>query len=189
MGRWQPDALGRLQLAALELYGERGFDATTVADIAGRAGLTERTFFRYFTDKREVLFAGSDALVAHLVDALDAQPVDVAPLTQVARALRTAGDVFTDRSWSSRRYHVIDAHPELRERELMKLAVLGDRLAARLRERGVAEPAATLAAETGMAAFRVAFTAWVTTTGDGSYGEQLDAAFAALREVTATTGG
>jgi hypothetical protein len=58
MTRWEPNARGRLEQAALALYGERGFENTTVAEIAARAGLTERTFFRHFADKREVLFAG-----------------------------------------------------------------------------------------------------------------------------------
>ena len=74
MGRWEPNARGRLEQAAMELYLERGFDQTTVAEIAERAGLTERTFFRHFADKREVLFAGAGALQELLVSAVAGAP-------------------------------------------------------------------------------------------------------------------
>src|SRR5215472_3630839 len=80
MGRWEPDARGRLERAALELYGERGFEQTTVAEIAGRAGLTERTFFRHFADKREVLFAGSAALRDLIVNAVTSAPASATPI-------------------------------------------------------------------------------------------------------------
>ena len=90
MARWAPDARGRLERAALELYGEHGYDATTVAEIAERAGLTERTFFRYFADKREVLFWGAGALQGFLVDAVDTAPASVAPLEAVVAALEAA---------------------------------------------------------------------------------------------------
>ena len=91
VGRWEPDARGRLQKAALELYTERGFDQTTVAEIAERAGLTERTFFRYFADKREVLFAGSNVLQETLVAALAETPESTPPIDQVVAALDSAG--------------------------------------------------------------------------------------------------
>ncbi len=87
MGRWEPDARGRLEQAAMELFEQHGYVRTTVEDIAGRAGRTERTFFRYFTDKREVLFLGSAALEAHIVAEIGAGPTSVAPLTAVTRAL------------------------------------------------------------------------------------------------------
>ena len=74
MGRWEPDARGRLEQAALELFEERGYARTTVGDIASRAGLTERTFFRYFTDKREVLFSGSGAVESLMVESIAAAP-------------------------------------------------------------------------------------------------------------------
>src|SRR3954464_3685199 len=107
MGRWQPDAHGRLQEAALELYGERGFDQTTVVEIAERAGLTKRTFFRYFTDKREVLFWGADALEELIVTAVAAAPESTTPLEAVAKALDTAAEMFEERREGSMRRQLI----------------------------------------------------------------------------------
>ena len=91
MGRWEPNARGRLEQAALELYGERGFEQTTVAEIAKRAGLTERTFFRHFADKREVLFWGAGALQELLVSTVADAPDSAAPIDAVAAALEAAG--------------------------------------------------------------------------------------------------
>jgi AcrR family transcriptional regulator len=91
MGRWEPDARGRLLKAALELYGERGFEQTTVAEIAERAGLTERTFFRHFADKREVLFAGAEALQARMVSAVADAPDHVTPIEAAAAGIEAAG--------------------------------------------------------------------------------------------------
>src|SRR5271156_3758669 len=97
MGRWEPDARGRLMKAAFELYGERGFDNTTVAEIAARAGLTERTFFRYFADKREVLFSGAGLLQELLVNSVANAPVYAAPIDAVAGALEAAGALLQQR--------------------------------------------------------------------------------------------
>jgi AcrR family transcriptional regulator len=165
MGRWEPDSRGRLEQAALALYGERGFEQTTAAEIAQRAGLTERTFFRYFADKREVLFWGAGALQELLVNTVAAAPASVAPLAAVATALEAAGAVLQARRASVRqRQTVIAANAELRERELIKLATLAAAIAAALRRRGVHEPAASLAAEAGIAVFRVAVDRWLNET-------------------------
>ena len=146
MGRWQPNARGRLEQAALELYIERGFEQTTVAEIAQRAGLTERTFFRHFADKREVLFAGASSLQELFVNTLAGVPEAAPPIDAVAAALYAAATVFQERREHSRqRQKVIAANPELQERELIKLASLSAALADALRRRGVAEPAASLA--------------------------------------------
>src|SRR5436305_9576529 len=116
MGRWQPDPRGRLEKAAMELYGERGFDQTTVAQIAQRAGLTERTFFRHFADKREVLFGGSELLRDLLVDGVAAAPEPLAPVDAVSAALQTAATFMQDgRERAMLRQVVIDANPELPE--------------------------------------------------------------------------
>src|SRR5579864_3878106 len=101
MGRWDPDAPGRLAEAALELYHERGFEQTTVAEIAERAGLTERTFFRYFADKREVLFGGSATLQELLVNAVLSAPDSDPPIDAVAAALDAAGALFQERRESA----------------------------------------------------------------------------------------
>src|SRR5690348_11410202 len=122
MGRWAPDAKGRLAVAAMELFGERGFEATTVADIAARAGLTKRTFFRYFGDKREVLFAGSEALREKFVEAVAAAPADDSPLDAIAAGLDAMADLLAELGGRPReRQAIIAANPDLQERELIKL--------------------------------------------------------------------
>ncbi|WP_067840091.1 TetR family transcriptional regulator [Nocardia lijiangensis] len=160
MGRWEPNARGRLEQAALELYLERGFERTTVAEIAGRAGLTERTFFRHFADKREVLFSGSlqELLVATVADAAESTP----PMAVVAAALEAAGAVLEARRELSRqRQAVIAANPALQERELIKLASLAAAIAAALRKRGVRDSAASLTAGAGIVVFKIAFERWI----------------------------
>jgi AcrR family transcriptional regulator len=167
MVRWQPDSRGRLEKAALELYGERGFENTTVAEIAERAGLTERTFFRYFADKREVLFGGAGMLQEHLVNAVAGAPESAAPIEVVAAALEAAGAVLQERrEYARQRQSVIAANAELQERELIKLATLAAALADALRRRGVADSAASLTAEAGIAVFRIAFERWVGETDE-----------------------
>jgi AcrR family transcriptional regulator len=149
----------------MELYGERGFDETTVAEIAARAGLTERTFFRYFADKREVLFWGSAALQKLLVDAVAGAPDSSAPIDAVAAALAAVVPMFQERrSFARRRHALIVAHAELKERELIKLASLASAVADALRRRGVAEPAASLTAEAGIAVFKISFERWLDDT-------------------------
>src|SRR3954468_12104511 len=139
MGRWEPDAAGRLREAAMALYAEQGFERTTVAEIADRSGVTARTFFRHFADKREVLFAGSEELERRMVDALSAAPPAAGPMDAVAAALLAAAEMFAERrEYSRRRQAVIAATPELRERELIKLASLAAAFAEALRQRGVA---------------------------------------------------
>lgn len=190
MSRWEPDARGRLERAALELYVERGFDQATVAGIAARAGLTERTFFRYFTDKREVLFGGAGELQQHLVRGVEAAPAEVPPLDAVAAALEAAGAVFDQRrEWSRQRQRVIAAHADLQERELIKMATLAAALADALRRRGVGDPAAGLAAAAGIAVFTTAFERWVDPTDDGAgdrgFAHLVRDSLADLRAVTA----
>src|SRR6516164_4705593 len=186
MGRWEPNARGRLAQAALELYAERGFEETTVAEIAERAGLTERTFFRHFADKREVLFAGAAALQELLVGAVASAPDSVAPIEAVAAALEAAGALLQERrEYSRQRQAVIDANPGLRERELIKLASLASALAGALRLRGVTEPAASLTAEAGIAVFKIAFERWVSETGEADLPQLIRASLDDLRAVTA----
>ena len=156
MGRWAPDARGRLAAAAMELFEERGFEATTIADIAARAGLTKRTFFRYFADKREVLFSGTDALRETFVAGVAAAPADDCPLDAIAAGLDAMADLFAEfGEHPRRRQAIIAANPELQERELIKMNAYAAAGAGALRERGVAEPGASLAAEAGAAASTV----------------------------------
>jgi AcrR family transcriptional regulator len=162
MARWEPNARERLAKAALELFRERGFDEAAVAEIAARAGLTERTFFRYFADKREVLFGGASELEERLAAALAGAPADLRPLDAVAVALEATSSLFEERrAFAKARQAIVAAHPALRERELIKLALLGDVMAAALRRRGVADAAASLAGETGIAVFKLAFERWL----------------------------
>ncbi|WP_123026820.1 TetR family transcriptional regulator [Mycolicibacterium stellerae] len=162
MSRWEPNARGRLEEAALDLYTERGFDETTVAEIAERAGLTERTFFRHFADKREVLFGGQDALVELIVGTIVDAPDSMSPIDAVGAALAAVGPVFADRhKHAGRRQAVIAANPSLQERELIKLSALAAAIADALRRRGATDSAAKLTAQAGVAVFKVAFERWI----------------------------
>ena len=185
MPRSGADARRRLQQAALELYRERGFDQTTTAEIAARAGVNERTFFRHFPDKREVLFDGEADLRAELMRAVAAAPDGWAPLDILLDAFRKAARVLEDnRSFREPRLAVIAATPTLRERELAKAAMLTDAVAEALRHRGVADRPATLAAQIGWAAFHHAAQAWLDDPAQ-SLDEQLSRSFADLRALTA----
>ncbi len=185
MGRWEPNARGRLEIAALDLYSERGFEPTTVAEIAKRAGLTERTFFRYFADKREVLFHGASSLQELLVSNVAAAPDSTSPIDAVAAALEVAGGLLQQRrDYARKRQAVIDANTELQERELIKLATLGSAMAAMVRTRGVSEPAASLAAEAGIAVFKVAFDSWVKDAGDRNFPQIIRESVDELKAVT-----
>jgi AcrR family transcriptional regulator len=165
MGRWEDNAVGRLQEAALELYSASGYDKVTVAEISEHAGLTRRTFFRYFSDKREVLFFGAENLEAFVAEGVLEAPPGTPALEVVATALaavtrRSDEDpAFAD--FARRRHALIRTYAELRERELGKLAALAAAAAAALQRRGVADPAASLAAEAGVAAFKVGFERWI----------------------------
>jgi AcrR family transcriptional regulator len=184
MGRWLPDAQGRLSQAAMELYAEHGFEQTTVAEIAARAGLTERTFFRHFADKREVLFAGGTALQEVIVSAVTAAPDSLAPLDAVAAGLDAAAAVLEDGGeFPRKRQAIIAANPELQERELIKLAGYAAAIAQALRDRGVGDPAASLTAEAGVAVFRVAFERWTTGNEQRDLAELLHESLAALKAV------
>jgi AcrR family transcriptional regulator len=168
----------------MELFEERGFDATTVADIAARAGLTKRTFFRYFADKREVLFSGTAKLEEVFVGAIAAAPAAASPLDAVAAGLDAAADLFGQVGDRPRkRQAIIVANPDLQERELVKLVRLAGAGAEALRARGVADPAATLAAETGIAVLRVAFEEWAGGPAGQDLHKLLDEGLAELRSV------
>jgi AcrR family transcriptional regulator len=172
--------------AAFALYGERGFDQTTVAEIARRAGLTERTFFRHFADKREVLFAGADALRELLVSTVAKAPGSLAPIDAAAAGLEAAGALIQDGGELARqRQAIIAASAELQERELIKLASLAAALAGALRERGVEEPAASLTAEAGIAVFKVAFERYVEETDQQDLPQLIRESLDELKAVTA----
>ena len=187
MGRWEPDARGRLAKAAMALYAEQGFEQTTVAEIAARAGLTERTFFRHFADKREVLFYGMDRLRELLTRAVADAPASATPVDAVGAALEAAGAMFQENPERVRlRDAIVSANAELRERELIKLASLASAMAGALRDRGIPEPAASLAAETGVAVFKVAFARWASEPGQPDLPGIFRESMAELRGALAT---
>lgn len=189
MSRWEPNARERLAQAALDLYAERGFEQTTVAEIARRAGLTERTFFRHFADKREVLFAGGSDLQDAMVNGVVGAPAEAAPLDAAAAGIAAGGELLQGRrAFAVKRSGVIAASAELQERELIKLATLAAALAEALRRRGVGEPAASLTAQAAMAVFHVAFARWVDEANELELPEVIRDSVAELRAVTAGAG-
>lgn len=184
--RWQPGARERLRTAALDLYLSRGFEQTTVAEIAESVGLTERTFFRHFADKREVLFDGQDLLQQALLAGVAGAADGADALELVACALAGSTQFFPDerRGYSWRRQQIIAANPGLQERELLKLATLASAIGQALRSRGVSEPTASIAAESAVTLFTVAFAQWIDPAESQSLEEIEQAGLAALKALT-----
>jgi AcrR family transcriptional regulator len=191
MVRWEPGARERLQAAALELFATRGFEQTTAAEIAQSVGLTERTFFRHFSDKREVLFYGQEQFLQAFIDGANAAPPDASPLEVIASALDRAGSFFPDerRSYSRMRQSVIDQNPALQEREVHKLAGLATTVAEALHRRGIGEPAATLAAQSGATVFGIAFAQWIREGENRSLPDIATGVLHELRNLTGTATG
>jgi AcrR family transcriptional regulator len=186
MGRWKPDAEGRLMGAAIELFDEQGYEATTVAEIAERAGLTKRTFFRHFSDKREVLFSGSEELQRLWLEGLAAAPPEASPLAAVAAGLDPVAEMFTERHPFARiRAQIIEANPELQERELIKLQSLAAAIKGALVRQGVSVNAAILASQAGVTVFHVAFARWVAQDDPTAFRRLIDESLEELRSVTA----
>ena len=186
MSRWKPDAEGRLISAALTLFDEQGYEETTVAQIAEAAGLTKRTFFRYFSDKREVLFSGSQELERRWLEGMAAAPRDASPLAVVLAGLDPVAEMFVERhSFARVRSGIILANPELQERELIKLQNLAGAIKAALRERGVSLNAAIVAAQAGVTVFHVAFARWVEQDDPTAFRRLMDESLEELRAVTA----
>jgi len=187
MSRWEPNARGRLEQAALELYSHRGFDQTTVAEIAQRAGLTERTFFRHFADKREVLFWGEGVLRDLFVQTVAGAPDNAGPLDAVAAGLKVVGILFEGRPREQprQRQAVIAANTALQERELIKLAKLASGIAEALCQRGVAQPAASLAAEAGVSVFKISFDRWVADANERELAQLIDESLDQLKTLAA----
>ena len=175
----------RLQEAALKLYHERGYDQTTTAEVAAKAGVTERTFFRHFPDKREVLFDGEAALSAILVEAMHEAPPALGPWATLFHAFRAAKDLLVaNRHFAEPRRRVIASSQALQERELMKAMSLSATLAFALWKRGVPDRLASLAAQVGMAAFSQAFSSWLDG-GPGDLDEHLAQAFREVHDLSA----
>jgi len=186
MGRWEPDARARLAVAALDLYLERGFEQTTVADIAERAGVTERTFFRHFADKREVLFDASNTLQTGVVASIHDFADDVSPLEAATSALVTGSAFLEERAeYAARRAQAIAASPELLEREQAKLSRLAAAMADALAERGTPRLSARFAAELAVSAFGAGFERWVAPESAPNLADCIREALRDLRAVVA----
>jgi AcrR family transcriptional regulator len=190
MPRWEPDARERLVAAALHLFAEQGFDDTTVAEIADRAGLTKSTFFRYFPDKRDVLAAGQETLSRLFVEGISQAPADTTPLTAVAAGLERAAGAMRpfNRELAPHMQAAIAASTELQERAALKQVGYTAAMAGALRARGVPDSVASLAAELGALAFKEAYARWVAADNQQEFGELARAALEQLRTTVAELG-
>jgi AcrR family transcriptional regulator len=170
MARWQPGATQRLVVAAVDLFTEQGYDATTVAQIAERAGVTKSTFFRHFSDKRELLVAGQETLSRLLAEGITEAPADASPLEAVAAGLERASSAMgpVNRELGPRLKAAVAASTELQERDALKSVGLAAAMTGALVARGVADPTAHLAAELGVLAFKRGYTRW--SEGDDANG-------------------
>lgn len=190
MARWEPGARERLVVAAVDLFTEQGYDATTVAEIAERAGVTRSTFFRHFTDKREVLAAGQETLSRLLADGILEAPADAGPLEAVAAGLERASSVMgpANRELGTRIKAAVAASAELQERDALKSVGLAVAMTAALADRGIPGPTAHLAAEIGVLAFKQGFARWSEGGRDDtkSLAHHALAALDDLRKATAT---
>ena len=188
MGRWEPGARERLVLAAVDLFTEQGYDATTVAQIAERAGVTKSTFFRHFPDKRELLVAGQETLSRLLAEGIAEAPADASPLEAVAAGLERASNAMgpMNRELAPRLKAAVAASTELQERDALKSVSLAAAMAGALVARGLPDPTAALAAELGVLAFRRGFAVW--SEGEREADEGLARhALAALDELRAAS--
>lgn len=182
MSRWEPNADVRLASAAISLFREQGYEATTVAEIAEAAGLTKRTFFRHFADKREVLFGGSEEFERAWVEGVAAAPAGAAPLIAVRAGLSSVASTVDGRhAFARSRARIIAANPELQERELMKLEQVTGAVARALEARGISESTAALAAQVGVGVFHVAFGRWVARDAAADLQQLIDESLEELR--------
>lgn len=186
MSRWEPHARERLEQAALELFTEHGFGQTSVPQITTRAGLTTRTFFRHFADKREVLFA-HEADFPELVAALMVQaPPLLSPMQLIAYGLHAVAALRFEgqRELLRIRQQVISTDDGLIEREMRKYATLSRAVSDGLRDRGTDELSATLTADVAVAVLRVAVTRWLEHGDERPLTELLTETLHALVSVT-----
>ncbi|NGO71344.1 TetR/AcrR family transcriptional regulator [Streptomyces boncukensis] len=173
MGRWEPGARERLVVAAVDLFTEQGYDATTVTQIAERAGVTKSTFFRHFPDKRELLVAGQETLSRLLTEGIAEAPESAGPLDAVAAGLKRASGALgpENRELAPRVKAAVAASAELQERDALKSVSLAAAMTTALAARGVPDPAAAVAGELGLLAFKRAYTAW--SEGEPGAGDEL----------------
>jgi AcrR family transcriptional regulator len=192
MARWEPGAKQRLVVAAVDLFTEQGYDATTVAQIAERAGVTKSTFFRHFSDKRELLVAGQETLSRLLAEGIADAPAGASPLEAVAVGLERASSAMVpaSRELAPRLKAAIAASTELQERDALKSVGLAAAMTAALIARGVPDPTAHLAAELGVLAFKRGYAQWSEGDHDDATGlaQHALAALDDLRAATASLG-
>jgi AcrR family transcriptional regulator len=168
MGRWEPGARQRLVAAAVDLFTEQGYDATTVAQIAERAGVTKSTFFRHFPDKRELLVAGQETLSRLLAEGIAEAPANASPLEAVAAGLERASSAIgpMKRELAPRLKAAIAASAELQERDALKSVSLAAAMTTALAARGVPDPTAAIAGELGVLAFKRGYAEWAEAAPD-----------------------
>ncbi|MGH3097061.1 MAG: TetR/AcrR family transcriptional regulator [Streptosporangiales bacterium] len=190
MARWDPGTEERLTQAALGLYAEHGYDNVTVTQIAERAGITRRSYFRYFPDKREVLFAGSQRLPAAIGEAVLAARETTSPLSAALDALAQVGTLLVEHiDHTAERRTVIESSPELQERERTKLAAITSAIQDALQQRNVERSSASLAAQIATVAFQNAFDRWVDAYGQKDFAACLHAVATSLRDAVTTDTG
>ncbi len=189
MARWEPGARERLVIAAVDLFVEQGYDATTVAQIAERAGVTKSTFFRHFPDKRELLVAGQETLSRLLVEGIAGAPAEAAPLEAVAAGLERASGAMgpLNKEIAPRIKAAVAANAELQERDALKSVGMAAAMTAALVARGVPDPVAALASELGVLAFKRGFAEWSVSEKD-DLAPYVLAALAELRAAGAALG-
>jgi AcrR family transcriptional regulator len=190
MARWEPGARERLVVAAVDLFAEQGYDATTVAQIAERAGVTKSTFFRHFPDKRELLVAGQETLSRLLAEGIADAPASASPLEAVAAGLRRASTAMgpMNRELAPRLKAAVAASTELQERDALKSVGLAAAMTAALTARGLPDATAALASELGVLAFKRGYNEWSEHDRDDDAAEYLVAALDELRAASAGLG-
>jgi AcrR family transcriptional regulator len=192
MGRWEPGARERMVMAAVDLFTEQGYDATTVAQIAERAGVTKSTFFRHFPDKRELLVAGQETLSRLLAEGIAEAPADASPLEAVGAGLERASTAMgpMSREIAPRLKAAVAASAELQERDALKSVSLAAAMTAALVARGVPDPTAALASELGVLAFKRGFIEWSESdrTAEDGFAVCLRKALDELRAASASLG-
>jgi len=190
MARWEPGARERLVVAAVDLFAEQGYDATTVAQIAERAGVTRSTFFRYFPDKRELLVAGQDTLSQLLSEGIAEAPADAGPLEAVAAGLERASSAFgpMNHELGPRLKAAVAASAELQERDILKSVGLAAAMTTALVARGIPDPIAQLAGELGILAFKRGYAEWSEADSADEFAPYALTALSELRAATASLG-
>ncbi|MDI3409258.1 TetR/AcrR family transcriptional regulator [Streptomyces cavernicola] len=182
MGRWDVATHWRLANAATELFEERGYDAVTATHIAERAGVTRRSYFRYYADKREVMFAGTGQTPPELYQAVRAVCPGTPPLATALEALARVGSLLIAHQRNlARRRALIEAIPELKERDRTKLAELAEVVCAALTHRGADEDTARIVAQIALVAYENALARWLKAEGREDFASCIAAAATTLQ--------